>query len=104
MFYVLGKCMQMAAAELAEFHGKETGQIDAEILVPYLVYVVLLAVHQTASDIPGLEVDDMTNKSFKARLLIVEHFTVQDLGFGEGYYAFVTFKNVENLIQQVKIN
>jgi hypothetical protein len=28
---------------------------------------------------------------------------VQEMGFGEGYYAFVSFKNVEKIIEDAKI-
>ena len=34
---------------------------------------------------------------------MVEFFTVQEMGFGEGYYAFVSFKNVEKIIEDAKI-
>jgi hypothetical protein len=32
---------------------------------------------------------------------MIEHFTVMEMGFGENYYAFVSFKNVEKMIDDV---
>ena len=34
---------------------------------------------------------------------MIEHFTVQEMGFGESFYAFVTFKNVEQLVDEASI-
>ena len=34
----------MATKELAEYYGKETREIDADSLMPYLLYITILAV------------------------------------------------------------
>ena len=38
---------------------------------------------------------------FKARMLIIEHFSVTEMGYGETYYAFVTFQNVYKIIEDL---
>ena len=40
------------------------------------------------------------NSAFKVRLLMIEFFTVKDLGFGEDNYAFVSFKSIEKIIDE----
>lgn len=50
-----------------------------------------------------LPVSHLINVAFKSRFLLIEHFTVQEMGYGESYYAFVTFKNVEQLVEEAKL-
>ena len=71
--------MQMVAAELADFYGKQPNQIDADTLVPYLVYVVLLGIYEVAGlneDGDPHSVASYMCKAFKVRLIMIEHFTV----------------------------
>lgn len=50
MVFILGKCMQMCAQELADYYNKQANQIDAETIVPYIVLVVVMAVHEVYAD------------------------------------------------------
>ena len=45
----------------------------------------------------------MLNCCFTVRMTMIEFFSIQEMGFGEGYYAFVSFKNVEKIIEDAKI-
>ena len=36
--------------------------------------------------------------AFRVRLLMIEYFTVKDMGFGDDNYSFVTFKSIEKMI------
>jgi len=49
MVYILGKTMQVAAIELGTYYNKDSNQIDAETMIPYLVYVVIRAVQEVSS-------------------------------------------------------
>lgn len=72
-------------------------------MVPYLVLVVLVAIDQVNQELKSHEIDDLINSTFKARMLMIEHFTVCEMGYGEGYYAFVSFKHVEKSIEDLKL-
>ena len=50
MVFILGKCMQMVAIELAEYYNKQPNQIDAETMVPYIMLVVILAVKEVNTE------------------------------------------------------
>ena len=39
------------------------------------------------------------NSAFKVRLLMIEFFTVKEMGFGEENYSFVSFKSIEKVIE-----
>lgn len=47
MVFALGKCMQMCTLELAEYYNKEPKEIDADMIVPYLILVTVIGIHQT---------------------------------------------------------
>jgi hypothetical protein len=46
MIYILGKCMQVTAQELADFLNKDVREIDADTIVPYLIYVVIQGIKE----------------------------------------------------------
>ena len=50
MIFVLGKCMQIVAQELGEFLNKDPREIDADTIVPYLVYVVVLGIKEVTEE------------------------------------------------------
>ena len=82
MTYIMGKSLQMATKELAEYYGKETREIDADSLMPYLLYITILAVSQVNEDKDVEEqsqlysIEHLMNTSIKVRLMMVEFFTI----------------------------
>lgn len=126
MVFVLEKCVKMVMTELAEYYGKETSQIDADTMIPYLNYVVIRGIHEAnqeqlakskspsdgeteaaQADPTDEEVysqDHLMNTAFKSRLLMVEYFTIKELGFGESNYTFVTFKTIEKMLDEYQMD
>ena len=99
MIFILGKVMQMVALELGEYYNKEPREIDADTIVPYLVFVIIKGVSEVNEGITEFSQAHLMNTAYKVRLLMVEFFTIQEMNFGEGYYAFASFKNVEKMIE-----
>ena len=58
----------------------------------------------TESDSELYSQDHLINTAYKSRLLMIEFFTIQEMGFGVVYYAFASFKNVEKMIEDAKLN
>ena len=44
MVYILGKSMQMVAQEVGDYYDKPANKMDADAIVPYLLYVMILGV------------------------------------------------------------
>lgn len=134
MIFVLSKCQRMAIQELSEYYGKDASQIDAETMMPYLLYVVVRGVYEvnmeeignnktlimtkkesttskegeeeqdnTEYDMECYTQDHLMRTAFKSRMLMIEYFTVKELSFDEGQYAFVSFKNVEEMIDKCEM-
>ena len=102
----------MVAQELGKYYGKDAKSMDADSIVPYLLYMVLLGVDEVnTKEKDKYSNDDDQNTgglyttehllatSFKSRLMMIEYFTVMEMGFGESYYAYLSFKNVEKMIE-----
>ena len=60
MLHILGKCMQVVAQELGEFMNKDPREIDADTIVPYLIYVVVLAIKEV-NDHAKKEIEETDN-------------------------------------------
>ena len=82
------------------------GKVDAELLVPYLVLVLVTAFHELYTD------ESMSNKAFimdprtdgfRVRLLLMEHFTMHRVSMEMADYSYVTFKEVEQQIIQAEV-
>ena len=93
----------MAASELAQYYNRDRNSIDADTLVPYLTLIVIKAVSEVHQEKTDNSIDSLIFKSFLSRMIMIEHFTVQEMGYGESYYAFVTFKHIEKTIETTKI-
>ena len=128
MVYVLCKCQKMAIEELAEFYNRDRSQIDADTMMPYLLFIVirgimevnfehfnkkrnglLLQGSEAAEEVPSADQmylsepyqpDHLMDSAFISRMLMVEFFTIKELSFDETQYAFVTFKNVEEMLDR----
>jgi hypothetical protein len=46
MVYILGKTLQLISIELGEYYGKDSREIDADTIIPYLVYIVIEGIAQ----------------------------------------------------------
>lgn len=128
MVFVLCKCQKVAIQELAEFYNRDQSQIDAETMMPYILYIVVRGIMEvsfehfnkkrndmlqqaaegaedmaTAEEMYASEPyqqDHLMDSAFISRMLMIEFFTVKEQSFDESQYAFVTFKNVEEMIDK----
>ena len=90
MVFILGKAMHMVVLELSEYYGKEPKEIDADIIVPYLLFMIITGVAEvnaqelqrtntSAAEVGGQNLysnDHLLNTAFKSRLLMIEFFGV----------------------------
>ena len=97
----------MATEEIATFMNKKRNQIDAELLVPYLVLVTVTAFHELYMTQKNQQLNhgssqtksqltlDPRMEGFRVRLLMMEHFSTHRASMAIQDYSFVTFKEVE---------
>lgn len=98
MFYTLHEAVKVATEELAEFHNITKGAIDAELLVPYLILVLVTAFHDLYHenlDKPSPYIIERNKDGFRIRLILMEYFTLHRASMAMQDYSFVTFKEVE---------
>ncbi|TNV77955.1 hypothetical protein FGO68_gene5268 [Halteria grandinella] len=95
MFFTLHETMLMAAEELAIYLGKPKGTVDAQPLIKYVILVILQAREELEQEGKPF--------NFMVRLMLMEHFTVKQLGMSEEFYSFVTFKEAENCIMDCQV-
>ena len=93
--YTLHETILMATEELAAHLGKAKGTLDAHTLMTYVLVVILHTREELERE--GKEFN------FSVRLLLMEHFTVRQLGMSEEFYSFVTFKEAEKCILEINI-
>ena len=50
MIFILGKVMQVVAKELGDYYGKESGEIDADTIIPYLALVIMKGIAEVNTE------------------------------------------------------
>ena len=91
MFYVVHETIQMATEELAEHLRKDTQSIDAQMLVPFVVLIVVETFMQ-------IQREGKLQFNMRVFLVMMEYFTVHEFGMSQQDYSFVTFKEVEKIL------